>query len=58
MATMARMTAPAYAAAGSRFSTLSWTNSVRVCVFPSMFPDTMATAPNSPSTRAVVSVTP
>ena len=57
-ATTAKITAPAYAPTGFRFSMLSWMNRVSVCVRPSMFPETMTTAPNSPSTRAVVSVTP
>ena len=33
-------------------------NKVSVWVLPAMLPDTMATAPNSPRTRAVVRVTP
>ena len=37
---------------------LSWMNRVMVWVWPAMPPDTTATAPNSPSTRAVVRVTP
>ena len=37
---------------------LSEMNRVSVSVLPAMAPETMATAPNSPSTRAVVSVTP
>ena len=37
---------------------LSEMNRVRVSVFPAMAPETTTTAPNSPSTRAVVRVTP
>ena len=37
---------------------LSEMKSVSVCVLPAMAPETMATAPNSPRTRAVVRVTP
>ena len=41
---------------GSRTALLGPSGSV--CVWPSMRPDTMLTAPNSPSARAVVSTTP
>jgi hypothetical protein len=42
----------------SRLLTLSLMNRVRVWVRPSMDPETSTTAPNSPSTRAVVRVMP
>jgi hypothetical protein len=54
----ARMSAPKYPPVWLKL--LNWfeTNNVRVSVRPTMLPETMLTAPNSPSTRAVVSVMP
>ncbi len=54
----ASTTAPVKAPIGSRLSMLLEMNSVSVWVRPTIAPDTMATAPNSPRTRAVVSVMP
>src|SRR5581483_3779608 len=48
----------AYAPGRSRFRYASCTARVAVCVRPSMFPDTIATAPYSPRQRAVVKTTP
>ena len=42
----------------SKLSKLCSTNKVSVCVSPTIFPDTTATAPNSPRQRAMVSTIP
>ena len=58
MAIRASMTAPENAPVSWMLSTLVLMKRVMVSVLPSMAPDTTNTAPNSPSTRAVVRVTP
>ena len=57
-ASIASSTDAAYAPVWSKFSYDAWTYCVSVCVRPAMPPETMLTAPNSPSDRAVVSTTP
>ena len=57
-ASSASTTAAVYAPVASKFSKRACTYSGSVCVSPSMRPETMLTAPNSPSARAVVSTTP
>src|SRR5437588_690564 len=56
IARAARSTDAAYAPVAEPFSYEACTYWVSVCVWPAMLPPTIATAPNSPSERAVVTV--
>src|SRR5437868_3171574 len=58
IARAARSTDAAYAPVAEPFSYEACTYWVSVCVWPAMLPPTIATAPNSPSERAIVSRTP